>query len=245
MRPFACPVTILNTIDPLGKFDGKAKEGFLVGYSVNSKAFKVFNSQTRKVEENIHVNFLENKPNVAGQGRNWLFDIDSLTNSMNYQPVTARNQTNKNAGPQEAYGNTGLKQSVDAVQSEEKNVSTQQYIVFPLWSSIFSSYKSSDENDTVDDCNNLHFRLLIYYLRVMDAPTLPVFVERNLGDPIDIKVDIVHPVPVDVFPAATVEKRARMELERQLASVQESQRQDQENFRKLQEFVTSQLGRHP
>ncbi|GJW45575.1 putative reverse transcriptase domain-containing protein [Tanacetum coccineum] len=31
------------------------------------------------------------------------------------------------------------------------------------------------------------------------------------------------------------EKRARMEMERQLASVQESQRQDQENFRKLQE----------
>ncbi|GKB75092.1 putative ribonuclease H-like domain-containing protein [Tanacetum coccineum] len=151
MRPFGCPVTILNTLDPLGKFDGKAEEGFLVGYSVNSKAFRVFNSQTRKVEENLHVNFLENKPNVAGQGPNWLFDIDSLTNSMNYQPVTAGNQTNKNAGPQEANGNTGLKQSVDAGQSKEKNVSTQQYVVFPLWSSISSSYKSSDENDTADD----------------------------------------------------------------------------------------------
>nr|GEW35673.1 hypothetical protein [Tanacetum cinerariifolium] len=33
MRPFGCPVTILNTLDPLGKFDGKANEGFLVGYS--------------------------------------------------------------------------------------------------------------------------------------------------------------------------------------------------------------------
>ncbi|GKE69479.1 putative ribonuclease H-like domain-containing protein [Tanacetum coccineum] len=101
MRPFGCPVTILNTLDPLGKFDGKAEEGFLVRYSVNYKAFRVFNSQTRKVEENLHVNFLENKPNVAGQGPNWLFDIDSLTNSINYQPVTAGNQTNKNAGPQE------------------------------------------------------------------------------------------------------------------------------------------------
>ncbi|GKB76417.1 hypothetical protein Tco_0943312 [Tanacetum coccineum] len=70
---------------------------------------------------------------------------------MNYQPVTAGNQTNKNAGPQEANGNTGLKQSVDAGQFEEKNVSTQQYIVFPLWSSISSSYKSSDENDTTND----------------------------------------------------------------------------------------------
>ncbi|GJU45438.1 putative ribonuclease H-like domain-containing protein [Tanacetum coccineum] len=67
------------------------------------------------------------------------------------RPPSIRNQTKKNAHPQEANSNTGLKQSVDARQSEEKNVSTQQYIVFPLWSSIFSSYKSSDENDTADD----------------------------------------------------------------------------------------------
>ncbi|GKB67596.1 putative ribonuclease H-like domain-containing protein, partial [Tanacetum coccineum] len=32
MRPFGCRVTILNTLDPLGKFDGKAEKGFLVGY---------------------------------------------------------------------------------------------------------------------------------------------------------------------------------------------------------------------
>ncbi|GJR10618.1 putative ribonuclease H-like domain-containing protein [Tanacetum coccineum] len=47
MRPFGCPVTILNTLDPLGKFDGKADEGFFVGYSINSKAFRVFNTRTR------------------------------------------------------------------------------------------------------------------------------------------------------------------------------------------------------
>nr|GEU64283.1 putative ribonuclease H-like domain-containing protein [Tanacetum cinerariifolium] len=45
MLPFGCPVTILNTLDSLGKFDGKVDEGFLVGYSVSSKAFRVFNSQ--------------------------------------------------------------------------------------------------------------------------------------------------------------------------------------------------------
>ncbi|GJU11624.1 putative ribonuclease H-like domain-containing protein [Tanacetum coccineum] len=72
------------------KFDGKAEEGFIVGYSVHSKAFRVFNTKTRKVKENLHANFLENKLNVAGQGPNWLFDIDSLTNSLNYQPVTEK-----------------------------------------------------------------------------------------------------------------------------------------------------------
>ncbi|GJS01023.1 hypothetical protein Tco_0317531 [Tanacetum coccineum] len=50
-----CPVTILNTINHLGKFDGKADEGFFVGYSTNSKAFRVFNSRTRIVEDNLHV----------------------------------------------------------------------------------------------------------------------------------------------------------------------------------------------
>nr|GEW96211.1 ribonuclease H-like domain-containing protein [Tanacetum cinerariifolium] len=94
MRPFGCHVTILNTLDRLGKFDGKADEGFLVGYSVNSKAFRVFNSRTRKVEVNLHVNFLENKPNVAGSRPEWLFDIDSLTKSMIYEPVSAGNQSN-------------------------------------------------------------------------------------------------------------------------------------------------------
>ncbi|GJZ67580.1 retrovirus-related pol polyprotein from transposon TNT 1-94 [Tanacetum coccineum] len=98
MRPFGCPVTILNTLDPLGKFDRKADEGFFVGYSINSKAFKVFNTRTRKVEENLHITFLENKPNVAGSRPDWLFDIDLLTNSMNYEPVVVGNQTNKNAG---------------------------------------------------------------------------------------------------------------------------------------------------
>nr|GFC68609.1 retrovirus-related Pol polyprotein from transposon TNT 1-94 [Tanacetum cinerariifolium] len=87
MRPFGCSITILNTLDPLEKFDVKADEGFLVGYSINSKAFRVFNSRCRIVQETLHRNFLENQPNVAGNGSIWLFDIDTLTQSMNYQPV--------------------------------------------------------------------------------------------------------------------------------------------------------------
>nr|GEV14622.1 retrotransposon protein, putative, Ty3-gypsy subclass [Tanacetum cinerariifolium] len=67
MRPFGCPVTILNTLDPLGKFDRKADEGFLVGYSVTSKAFRVFNNRTKIVQETLHINFLEDQPNVAGR----------------------------------------------------------------------------------------------------------------------------------------------------------------------------------
>ncbi|GJS27989.1 ribonuclease H-like domain-containing protein [Tanacetum coccineum] len=83
MRPFRCPVTILNTLDPLGKFDGKADEG------------------------------------------SWLH-IDLLTNSMNYEPVTTGNQTNKNAG---------IKDNVDVVP-------TQQYILLPL---LYDSPQSSED----------------------------------------------------------------------------------------------------
>ncbi|GJS65831.1 putative ribonuclease H-like domain-containing protein [Tanacetum coccineum] len=53
-----CPVTILNTIDHLGKFDGKADGGFFVGYSYNSKTFRVFNSRARIVEENLHIRYI-------------------------------------------------------------------------------------------------------------------------------------------------------------------------------------------
>nr|GEU58721.1 hypothetical protein [Tanacetum cinerariifolium] len=89
MRPFGCHVTILNTLDYLGKFDEKSDERFFVGYSTNSKAFRVYNTRTRKVEENLHINFLENKPIITGNGPKWLFDINALTESMNYVPVIA------------------------------------------------------------------------------------------------------------------------------------------------------------
>ncbi|GJX61050.1 ribonuclease H-like domain-containing protein [Tanacetum coccineum] len=68
MKPFGCHVTILNTLDKLAKFDGKSDEGFFVGYSLSSKAFRVYNIRTRKVQENLHVGFLENKPMLEGNG---------------------------------------------------------------------------------------------------------------------------------------------------------------------------------
>ncbi|GJT06088.1 putative ribonuclease H-like domain-containing protein [Tanacetum coccineum] len=140
MRPFGCPVTILNTIDHLGKFDGKADEGFFVGYSINSKAFRVFNSRTRIVEENLHVQFSENTPNIAGSGPNWLFDIDALTKSMNYKPVVAGNQSN---------GNAGTKACDDAGKARMETVPGKDYILLPLWTADppFSQSSKSSQDD--------------------------------------------------------------------------------------------------
>ncbi|GKA06238.1 putative ribonuclease H-like domain-containing protein [Tanacetum coccineum] len=87
LRPFGCHVMILNTLDHLGKFDAKGDEGFFVGYSLNSKAFRVYNKRTKHIEENLHINFLESKVIDKAGGPNWLFDIESLIKSMNYIPV--------------------------------------------------------------------------------------------------------------------------------------------------------------
>nr|GEV90428.1 retrovirus-related Pol polyprotein from transposon TNT 1-94 [Tanacetum cinerariifolium] len=79
--------------DQLGKFDGKSDKGIFVRYSTTSKAFRVYNIRTRKVKENLYSTFLENKPMIAGGGPEWLFDIDALSKSMNYTPVSAVNTT--------------------------------------------------------------------------------------------------------------------------------------------------------
>ncbi|KAI3759043.1 hypothetical protein L6452_06616 [Arctium lappa] len=83
-KPFGCPCTILNTKSHLGKFDSKADDGFLVGYSSQSKAYRVFNTSSRIIEESDNVKCNENTPNPIGSGPQWLFDIDSLTNSFGF-----------------------------------------------------------------------------------------------------------------------------------------------------------------
>ncbi|GJQ89237.1 putative ribonuclease H-like domain-containing protein [Tanacetum coccineum] len=125
IRPFGCHVTILNTIDHLGKFAGKSDEGFLVGYSLQSKAFRVYNLETKRVEENLHITFLENKPNVAGKGPTWLFDLDYLTDSMNYHPVSSENQANLHAGQQEANQNAGTEEIIDVGDSDKEDDSSR------------------------------------------------------------------------------------------------------------------------
>ncbi|GJZ21044.1 ribonuclease H-like domain-containing protein, partial [Tanacetum coccineum] len=114
------------------RFDEKADEGFFVGYSTNNKAFWVFNSRTRIVENNLHVKFSKDTPNIAGSGPKWLFDIDALTKSINYEPVVTGNQSNGNAGTK-VCDNTG-KARVETLPGKD-------YILLPLWTQVlpFSS----------------------------------------------------------------------------------------------------------
>nr|GEW29210.1 hypothetical protein [Tanacetum cinerariifolium] len=121
LKPFGCHVMILNTLDNLGKFDAKGDEGYFIGYSMSSKSFKVFNKRTKRVEENLHVDFLENELIEKGARPNWLFDIDTLTNSMNYVPVVSEGTTSTNfSGTKEA-----------ASQDVKKDGSSLRYIALP------------------------------------------------------------------------------------------------------------------
>ncbi|GJZ58630.1 putative ribonuclease H-like domain-containing protein [Tanacetum coccineum] len=140
MKPFGCLVTILNTRDHLGKFDGKADEGFFVRYSVVSKAMRVFNKRTRIVKETLNIRFLENTPNVTGNGPDWLFDVDSLTISMNYVPVVAGKQTNGIAGTRD-YIVTG--------QAEMKTEPEQEFILIPFCTT--DPLISQGPKDSVED----------------------------------------------------------------------------------------------
>ncbi|GJX45860.1 putative ribonuclease H-like domain-containing protein [Tanacetum coccineum] len=123
-----------------GKFDGKAGEGFFVGYYMNSKAFRVFNSRTMIVEENLHIRFSKNTPNAVSSGLDWLFDIDAITRIMNYEPIVAGTQSN---------GFAGTKARDNAGQARKETKSIKDYILLPLWTTDlpFSQYPKSFPDD--------------------------------------------------------------------------------------------------
>nr|GEX16803.1 retrovirus-related Pol polyprotein from transposon TNT 1-94 [Tanacetum cinerariifolium] len=140
LKPFGCHVMILNTLDNLGKFEEKGDKGYFIGYSMSSKAFRVFNKITKKVEENLHVEFLENKAIEKGSSLNWLLDIDSLTKSMNYVPVVAGTNSTNLSGTKDA-----------ASQEVKKDVSSLRYIALPNW--VHDALLESSSGKPQDDCS--------------------------------------------------------------------------------------------
>ncbi|GJW67200.1 putative ribonuclease H-like domain-containing protein [Tanacetum coccineum] len=95
----------------------------------------------------MHINILENKPNVAEKGPNWLFDLDYLTISMNYHYVRSENQANLHAGQQESNQNTGTKDKIDAGDSEKKDEYDQDCFELPIWHSYSSTNSSASKSD--------------------------------------------------------------------------------------------------
>nr|GEW17278.1 ribonuclease H-like domain-containing protein [Tanacetum cinerariifolium] len=114
-------------------------EGYFIGYSMSSKAFRVFNKRNRRAVENLHVEFLKNKAIEKGAGPNWLFDIDSLTKSINYVPVDVGiNSTNL----------SGIKDAAN--QEVKKDVYSLRYIALPNWAhdALLESSSSKPHNES-------------------------------------------------------------------------------------------------
>ncbi|GJV96635.1 retrovirus-related pol polyprotein from transposon TNT 1-94 [Tanacetum coccineum] len=81
---FGCPVFIHNHKDHLGKFDAKADDGYFLGYSCVSKAFRVFNTRRQQVEETYHVTFDESIEAI--RFTNTLVDEIGIDDSSRYPP---------------------------------------------------------------------------------------------------------------------------------------------------------------
>ncbi|GJX64299.1 retrovirus-related pol polyprotein from transposon TNT 1-94 [Tanacetum coccineum] len=141
IRPFGCLVIILNTIDHLGKFDGKADEGFFVGYSINSKAFRVFNSKTRIDEENQCVQLSTKACDDVGKVR-----METVPGKdyilLPLWPADLSFSQNSKSSP-----DAGFKPSVD----NEKKVTEE-----PGKEGGNSSNDQEKEDDSVNNTNNIN-----------------------------------------------------------------------------------------
>nr|GFB70870.1 hypothetical protein [Tanacetum cinerariifolium] len=58
-RVFECGCYLLNDYEDVGKLKAKGDIGVFVGYSKESAAFRIYNKQTRKIQESVNVNFDE------------------------------------------------------------------------------------------------------------------------------------------------------------------------------------------
>ncbi|GJR23246.1 uncharacterized mitochondrial protein-like protein [Tanacetum coccineum] len=178
-RPFGCPVTILDTIDHLGKYDGKADESFFVGYSLNSKAFRVFNSRTRIVEENFHIRFSESTPLMSVGTRSNGFvvtkasdnadpksshDDGSKPSSDDGKKVDENPRKESECNDQEKEDNVNSTNNVNAAGTNEVNVvggKTSIELPFDLNMSALENYSIFDyssndkDNGAEADMNNL------------------------------------------------------------------------------------------
>nr|GEV73476.1 hypothetical protein [Tanacetum cinerariifolium] len=97
-----------------------------------------------------HINFKTINKLVKGSGPKWLFDIDTLTQSMNYQPAVARNQPNHSSS---------IKENLDTGKVRKETKSAQQYVLLPLWSTGLKDPQNIDVDaafDVKENQNEVH-----------------------------------------------------------------------------------------
>nr|GFA82932.1 hypothetical protein [Tanacetum cinerariifolium] len=104
-------------------------EGYIVGYSIPGKAYRVYNLVTGKIVEIMNIKFLENLPSLEGTCKPWLFDIDYLTDSLNYARIRSTNLSAGNQGP--SSNNAGC-QDLDSDSDDAQDVLIVQHSPTPV-----------------------------------------------------------------------------------------------------------------
>ncbi|KAI3818972.1 hypothetical protein L1987_12794 [Smallanthus sonchifolius] len=166
-RKFGCVCTMLNTSDQLNKFEAKADECYFVGYSSNQRAFRVYHKQKRIVLESIDINWHENNHTDAGDGPNWLFDVDSVFKSFNLLDFST---DSTHANPYFSVNNLG--------NLNDQGSSSSAQVEIPVVANAESNMESSGSgatSETVED-NSI--------------PTVDVAPQSSAEDPIN---DIADP----------------------------------------------------
>jgi hypothetical protein len=142
----------LNDRDNLGKFDAKSDEGIFLGYSLNSKAYRVFNKRTMVVDESMHVVFDETNP----------FHIK---NNYDDEPISL---DNKASSSNQVDSSENVKDQVDEPQDEEKALPPTENEELPKsWNVVHSHPKEliigevergvSTRSKLKNICNNMAF----------------------------------------------------------------------------------------
>jgi hypothetical protein len=152
-KVFGCKCFVLNDRDNLGKFDTKSDEGIFLGYSTNSKAYRVFNKRTMVVDESMHVVFDETNP----------FHIKK--NNCDDEPISLEN---KASSSNQVDLSEKVKDQVDEPKDEEKALPPTNNEELPKsWNVVHSHPKEliigeiehgvSTRSKLKDICNNMAF----------------------------------------------------------------------------------------
>jgi len=152
LHVFGCKCFVLNNgKDNLGKSDAKSDEGIFLGYSLNSKAFRIYNKRTMIIEESIHVAFNETNPIRPRKET-----LDDITDSLEDMHIHEEKHKGKGNGNDEDFQIDETKISID-LPSEWR---TSRY--HPLDNIIGDISKGvTTRHSFKDACNNMTFVFLI------------------------------------------------------------------------------------
>ncbi|GKB05208.1 retrovirus-related pol polyprotein from transposon TNT 1-94 [Tanacetum coccineum] len=122
LHVFGCLVYIHNHKDYLGKFDEKSDDGYFLGYSLVSKASRVFNTRRQQTKETYHITFDESPDAIkfTKPTDDYLIFLDSVT----YQPDEFPHSYEPSQKYQ-VYSN--IAPFIDPYKSPEPNINKSSY----------------------------------------------------------------------------------------------------------------------